>query len=68
MAKLSGSIGRSNDAPGSVGHGYSWVPPGLSRRKVLFIFFLLIIIKKNLDIEISKEYLCHFLNILDKYF
>ncbi|VDN58345.1 unnamed protein product [Dracunculus medinensis] len=34
MAKLSGSIGRSNDAPGSVGHGYSWVPPGLSRRKI----------------------------------
>uniref|UniRef100_A0AAF5D9R8 LIM zinc-binding domain-containing protein n=1 Tax=Strongyloides stercoralis TaxID=6248 RepID=A0AAF5D9R8_STRER len=23
-----------NDAPGQVGHGYSWVPPGLSRVKV----------------------------------
>ena len=24
------------DAPGSVSHGYSWVPPGLNRKKVKF--------------------------------
>lgn len=34
MAALVGATGRS-DAPGSVSHGYSWVPPGLSRKKVL---------------------------------
>lgn len=27
---------RRTDAPGSIGHGYSWVPPGLTRVKVFF--------------------------------
>uniref|UniRef100_A0A1I7ZX43 LIM zinc-binding domain-containing protein n=1 Tax=Steinernema glaseri TaxID=37863 RepID=A0A1I7ZX43_9BILA len=32
MAKVAGKT--RNDAPGSVAHGYAWVPPGLSRMKV----------------------------------
>lgn len=28
------------DAPGSISHGYSWVPPGLTRLKVKFPFIL----------------------------
>uniref|UniRef100_A0A0N5CGQ0 LIM zinc-binding domain-containing protein n=1 Tax=Strongyloides papillosus TaxID=174720 RepID=A0A0N5CGQ0_STREA len=32
MADIMRSV--RNDAPGQVGHGYSWVPPGLSRAKV----------------------------------
>uniref|UniRef100_A0A1I7X1N5 PET domain-containing protein n=1 Tax=Heterorhabditis bacteriophora TaxID=37862 RepID=A0A1I7X1N5_HETBA len=26
--------GARDDPPGSVSHGYAWVPPGLNRRKV----------------------------------
>nr|CDJ85744.1 CBN-LIM-9 protein [Haemonchus contortus] len=28
-----------DDAPGSVSHGYSWVPPGLTRKKLSTEFF-----------------------------
>ncbi|MFH4974755.1 hypothetical protein AB6A40_001464 [Gnathostoma spinigerum] len=33
MSAMVGVSGR-NDVPGSTGHGYSWVPPGLSRKQV----------------------------------
>ncbi|XGW24790.1 hypothetical protein V3C99_006340 [Haemonchus contortus] len=39
-----------DDAPGSVSHGYSWVPPGLTRKKLSTVFFSIEHISKNLEV------------------